>query len=385
MTIYPDMRMLGGGQPAAIPEVQALWRDRMREMLDDGTALDRALLNYDPPGGNPHFKEAFAQFLHRECAWPVTAENIAVISGSQTAMFFLFNYLADGGKKILFPLLPDYIGYANQNLRPGMFHGVPGVIEETGPHEFKYRVDFDRLKIDDSTAAMALSCPTNPTGNVITADEFDRLKQLAHSHGIPLILDCAYGYPFPNVVYTGFEPKWEPGLIFSISLSKIGLPGLRTSIVVADPRIVTALRNINAIVSLANGNLGQSILLPLLQDDRLMRVGREVVRPFYRQRSDFAVSVLAQSLGESIPWALHRRDGAFFLWLWLKNLRIPAKELYQRLKQRKVLVIPGHYFSFGVEEPWQQPAQCLRITFSQPEAIVQEGLEILAEEARATG
>jgi valine--pyruvate aminotransferase len=384
MTIHPDMRMLGGGQPAAIPEVQSLWRQRVAEMLQDGTALDRALLNYDPPGGNPHFKEAAAEFFQRECGWPVHVENIAIISGSQTAMFFLFNYLADGGRKILFPLLPDYIGYANQDLRPGMLHGVPGIIEETGPHEFKYRVDFDRVKLDHSIGAMALSCPTNPTGNVITQDEFDRLKQMAQQAGVPFILDCAYGYPFPNVVYTGFEPQWEPGLIFSISLSKIGLPGVRTSIVVADPHIVTALRNINAIVSLANGNLGQAILLPLLKDDRLMKISREVVRPFYKQRSDLAVSIIQQTLNQGGgDWALHRQDGAFFLWLWLKELRISAAELYERLKARKVLVIPGHYFSFGLEEPWQHASQCLRITFSQPEHIVREGLEILAEEVRA--
>ncbi len=33
MHSHPDMRMLGGGQPAAIPEVQALWRQRMRALV----------------------------------------------------------------------------------------------------------------------------------------------------------------------------------------------------------------------------------------------------------------------------------------------------------------------------------------------------------------
>jgi valine--pyruvate aminotransferase len=91
--------------------------------------------------------------------------------------------------------------------------------------------------------------------------------------------------------------------------------------------------------------------------------------------------VLTAALGNRTSWALHSRDGAFFLWLWLKDLRIPAKELYERLKQRKVLIIPGHYFAFGLDTLWQQPSQCVRITFSQRLEIVQEGLEILAEEA----
>ncbi len=66
LTTHPDMRMLGGGQPAAIPQVQQLWRQRLSEMLEDGS-IDRTLLNYDAPGGNPLFREAMATFLHREC------------------------------------------------------------------------------------------------------------------------------------------------------------------------------------------------------------------------------------------------------------------------------------------------------------------------------
>ncbi|MCA1964995.1 MAG: valine--pyruvate transaminase, partial [Prosthecobacter sp.] len=385
-TLYPDMRMLGGGQPAAIPEVQALWRQRMAEMLADGAALDRTLLNYDPPGGNPAFREAMAGFLRRECGWEVTRENIAVVPSSQTGFFLLFNLLAgtsgSGRRRILFPLMPEYIGYANQALCEGQFTSVPARITERGEHEIKYHIDFDRLRVTSETAALCVSCPTNPTGNVLTPEEFTRLEELARQHHIPLMIDNAYGHPFPGVLHGSWRPHWQPGMVFSISLSKVGLPGVRTAVIVADPALVKALSNMNAILSLANGNLGQALLTPLLADDRLLRLGREVIRPFYAQRSDFAKSVLTQALGEHLPWALHVQEGAFFLWLWLKNLPIPAAQLYQRLKARKVLVIPGHYFSYGLDEHWQHPHECLRLTYSQPQPIVQEGLEILADEVR---
>lgn len=386
MTLYPDMRMLGGGQPAAIPEVQQLWRERLTALLDDGGQADRMLLNYDPPGGNPMFREAFAAFLKRECGWEVTQENICVLPSSQNAFFLLFNLLAgetpSGKRRIMFPLVPEYIGYANQGLSEGMLAACQPIIEERGAHEFKYRVDFDRLKITPDIAAMCVSCPTNPTGNVLTEDEFTRLRELALQHEIPFILDNAYGHPFPGVLYTGFQPKWQPGMIFSISMSKVGLPGVRNSMIVASPEIVKALSNMNAIVSLATGNVGQALLLPLLSDDRLLKLGREVIRPFYKQRSDLAVAALSDSFGQDVPWSLHAREGAFFLWLRIKGLRVPASELYQRLKKRRVLVIPGHYFSFGLDEPWKHPSECLRLTFSQPEHIVREGLEILADEVK---
>lgn len=386
LSLHPDMRMLGGGQPAAIPEVQAIWRQRMGELLADGAALDKMLLNYDPPGGNPLFREAMAGFLKRECGWDVTRENIAVLPSSQSSCFLLFNLLAgdsaSGKRRILFPLLPEYIGYANQALTADQFTAVLPHIEERGEHEIKYRVDFERLKVTPDIAAIALSCPTNPTGNVITQEEFTRLRDLARQHDIPLIIDNAYGHPFPGVIHNDFRPVWEPGLIFSISLSKLGLPGVRTAIVVADPAIVKALANMNAIVSLSNGNVGQALLLPSLSDSRLLSLGRDVIRPFYKQRSDFAKGALSNALGDDVPWALHAQEGAFFLWLWLKNLPIPAAELYRRLKARKVLVIPGHYFSYGLNGEWKHASECLRLTYSQPQSIVQEGLEILADEVR---
>lgn len=386
LALNPRMRMLGGGQPAEIPEVQELWRGRLREMLDDGRELDRALLNYDPPGGSPLFREAMAAFLLRECGWEVKMENIAVMPGGQTAFFLLFNLLAGdspGGKRrMLFPLMPEYIGYADQGLCADMLTGCKPAIETRGAHEFKYRVDFDRLRVTPDVAAICVSCPANPSGNVLGSSEFERLAQLARDHGIPLLLDNAYGHPFPGVIHTDFRPAWQPGMVFSISLSKVGLPGLRTSVVVADAPLVKALRNMNAIVSLANGNLGQAMILPLLRDDRLTRLGREVIRPFYQRRSDFARQVLADALGESVPWALHSPEGAFFLWLWLKDSPVSSAELYSRLKVRDVLVVPGHYFAFGMDAEWGHPRECLRITCSQPENVVREGLEILAEEAR---
>jgi valine--pyruvate aminotransferase len=384
LTTHPDMRMLGGGQPAAIPAVQAIWRERMQAIVNDPATLDKTLLNYDPPGGNPQFRENFAAFLRRECQWDVQSENIGILPSSQTAFFLLFNLLAgqtgDRKKRILFPLMPEYIGYASQGLCSGMFSGNPATIELLRDHEFKYHVDFDRLHITRDVAALGVSCPTNPTGNVLTQQEFHRLRDLARQHHIPLIVDNAYGHPFPGVIHTSFQPSWEPGMIFSISLSKLGLPGTRTSIIVADPSIIRALSNMNASTALSNGNLGQAIINPLLADDTLIRVSRDIILPFYQQRSNFATQILHQCLGDKIEWSMHSREGAFFLWLWFRKLKITSAELYQRLKNRNVLVIPGHYFFFGLDEPWEHSQQCIRLTFSQPEAILREAIEIIADE-----
>lgn len=133
----PDLKMLGGGQPASIPEVNAVWRRRIEELMAEPGGLSRSLTIYDPPGGNPAFLAAVAQLFRGTFGWDLGPENVGVTSGGQTAFYFLFNLLAgempDGShRKILLPLVPEYIGYANQGIRNDMFRAVPPIIEKPG-------------------------------------------------------------------------------------------------------------------------------------------------------------------------------------------------------------------------------------------------------------
>jgi valine--pyruvate aminotransferase len=384
----PDLKMLGGGQPARIPEINAVWQQRLAELMAEPGGLDRTLTSYDPPRGNPRFLEAVAGLFRRTFGWDIGPDNVAVTSGGQTAFYFLLNLLAgpmpDGSRrKILLPLVPEYIGYANQGVAGELFRAVTPLIETTGPHEFKYRVDFDRLVVTPDIAAICASRPTNPTGNVLTDEEIARLSGLAKAHGIPLLLDNAYGAPFPGIIFTDATPYWADHVVLTLSLSKIGLPGTRTGIVLGPPALIRALGSLSAIVGLANPNIGQQIVLPLLESGEILRLSREVVRPFYAEKCRLARQAALEEFGDDFAWFMHRSEGALFLWLWFPGLPITAGQLYQRLKQRGVLVVAGHYFFFGDEAPdWPHRHECLRVSYAMDEATVRHGLRIIGEEAR---
>ena len=200
MSVNRDMLMLGGGNPGRIPEIETLFRRRMQAILDDGDEFERLIGNYDPPQGNPRFIAALAALLRREYGWDIGAENIAVTNGSQSASFMLFNMFAgpspDGrNRRILLPLTPEYIGYADQGLVGDFFVANRPSIERLEERLFKYHVDFDSLTVDGDVGAICVSRPTNPTGNVLTDDEVRKLMRLARGCDIPLILDGAYGTP----------------------------------------------------------------------------------------------------------------------------------------------------------------------------------------------
>ena len=81
------------------------------------------------------------------------------------------------------------------------------------------------------------------------------------------------------------------------------------------------------------------------------------------------------------PYALHESEGALFLWLWLDGAKKTSRELYEILKKRGVLVVPGDYFFFGLPDgDWRHRWECLRISFAMSDADVRAGLKIIGEE-----
>lgn len=381
----PDLKMLGGGQPAQIPEINEIWRSRLEEISASLSETRLLLTTYDPPQGNPAFIDAIASLLRTTFGWDISRDNIALTSGGQTAFFYLFNLLAgempDGShRKILFPLVPEYIGYASQGLDPAMFRSFLPEIEHTGPHEFKYHIDFERLEVAGEIAAICVSRPTNPTGNVLTDTEIRHLSSIAKARGIPLIIDNAYGAPFPGIIFTDAQPFFGDNVILTLSLSKLGLPGTRNGIVVAPPEIARAISSMTAITGLANPSMGQRIALPLIESGEILKISAEVIRPYYLRKSLTARAIALEIFGERFPWHMHRSEGALFLWFWFPGLPIPSGDLYQLLKDRQVLVIPGHHFFFGSISPdWSHARECLRVSFAMGESTVRNGLEIIAE------
>lgn len=381
-----NILMLGGGNPAHIPAVQEHFRKSMHDLLERGREFEQAIGDYDPPQGNTRFIEAVAALLQNELGWDIGPRNIALTSGSQSAFFILFNMFAgafeDGTKKrILLPLAPEYIGYCDVGLADDLFVARKPEISHTADHTFKYYVNFDELSITDEIGAICVSRPTNPTGNVLTDAEIDKLSALARARDIPLIIDNAYGPPFPNIIFTEAKPVWNDNTIVCMSLSKLGLPATRTGMVIAREEIIGMISQVNAVMSLAPGGMGAAIASELVRSGEILRLSRDVIKPFYQTKATAAVEQLLKELN-GVDFHIHEPEGAFFLWLWLRGLPIRDHELYERLKKRGVLVVPGHYFFPGLTEPWQHKYECIRINYSQDPDIVARGLTLIADEVK---
>ncbi len=381
-----DMLMLGGGNPAHIPEVQKYLRDSMEKLLGSGAEFERAIGSYDPPGGNKEFIEVISELLRSELGWDIQPKNIALTNGSQTAFFILFNIFAgafEGGtvKKILFPLAPEYIGYCDVGLVDDLFVANKPRIEHIDDHIFKYHIDFDRLNITEEIGAVCVSRPTNPTGNVLTDSEIEKLSEIARANDVPLIIDNAYGSPFPEIVFTQAKAVWNEQTIFCMSLSKLGLPAVRTGIVIASEEIVSLVSKVNAVMSLAPGSMGAVIVTELVRSGQIINLSHNIIRPFYQKKANAALEQVFREL-DGVNFHVHKPEGAFFLWLWFPDLPITSRELYLRLKERGVLIVPGHYFFPGLTEDWRHKNECIRVNYSQDAETVTSGIKIIAQEVK---
>jgi len=107
----PDMIFMGGGNPGRLPEVEAIFQQRLEQIMSDPGQRHSLFGIYQSPQGDKEFREQVAAFLNKQFGWHLSGRNIAVSNGSQSAFFVLYNMFAgpmpDGGhRSVHLPLAP---------------------------------------------------------------------------------------------------------------------------------------------------------------------------------------------------------------------------------------------------------------------------------------
>jgi len=291
----------------------------------------------------------------------------------------LGGYTTEGTlKEIVLPLSPDYTGYGGVSLVPEALRAYRPAIEiGAEAHRFKYRPDFEQLEINQSTGLVLFSRPCNPTGNVLSDDEVRRIAELAAPHDVPVLVDAAYGPPFPALNFTDMTPMFGPNIVHCISLSKAGLPGERIGIALGDAKVIQVLQSFQTNLCIHSSRYGQAIAARAIASGALADISETVIRPHYGNKFTVLEETLAAAMPE-VPWFLHRGEGSIFAWLWFQDLPTSDWDLYQALKSHGVIVVPGSPFFPGLKEDWEHTHQCIRISLTASNDEIVTGLKHLA-------
>ncbi|QQE65174.1 valine--pyruvate transaminase [Leptolyngbya sp. BL0902] len=387
-----DFINLSAGNPVILPEVEQLWRDCTQDLLNS-PEYGEVVCRYGTSQGYGPLVEAICNDFNQRYGLSLTHRHILITPGSQALYFLAANAL--GGytrsghmKDIVLPLSPDYTGYGGISLVPEAVKAYRPALEvDEAGHRFKYRPDFSQLEITADTGFVLFSRPCNPTGNVISDDEVRQIANLAAAHQVPVLIDSAYAPPFPALNFTEMTPLFGENILHCMSLSKAGLPGERVGVAIGDPALIEVLECFQTNFCIHSSRYGQAIAARAIASGALAEISERVIRPYYQDKFAVLEAALDRAMPQSVPWYLHRGEGAIFAWIWFDHLPITDQALYQRLKQEGVIVVPGNPFFPGLREDWPHTRQCLRIslTASAPElATAAERLARVVDDLYAT-
>ena len=381
---------LSAGNPVILPEVEQLWRDATQSLLqsDDYGAV---VCRYGTSQGYEPLVQAVQLEFQRQYGIQLSDRQILITPGSQ-ALYFLaanaFGGKAEQGqlKKIVLPLSPDYTGYGGVSLTPEAVVSYRPELEIDRPHHrFKYRPDFQQLQINDTTGCVIFSRPCNPTGNMLSDTEAQQIAQMADPFQVPVLIDSAYGAPFPGLHYQKMTPLLcheYPNVVHCMSLSKAGLPGERVGIAIGDEAIIQTLEAFQTNLCIHSSRYGQAIAAHAIASGQLSQVAETVIRPYYFARLQTLEAALQDSMPDDVPWYLHRVEGSIFGWVWFQDCPVTDWEIYQQLKDAGVIVVPGRPFFPGLQDPWEHTEQCLRISLTGSDADIRAGVQALGEITR---
>ncbi|MBD2429329.1 valine--pyruvate transaminase [Phormidium sp. FACHB-1136] len=375
---------LSAGNPVILPEVEQLWRDCTQDLLNS-PEYGEVVCRYGTSQGYGPLVEAICNDFNQRYGLSLTHRHVLITPGSQALYFLAANAL--GGytrsgqmKEIVLPLSPDYTGYGGISLVPEAVKAYRPTLEvDEAGHRFKYRPDFSQVQVTADTGFVLFSRPCNPTGNVISDDEVRQIADLAAVHQVPVLIDSAYAPPFPALNFTEMTPIFGDNILHCMSLSKAGLPGERVGVAIGDPALIEVLECFQTNFCIHSSRYGQAIAARAIASGALADISERVIRPYYQDKFAVLEAALEAAMPRSVPWYLHRGEGAIFAWIWFDHLPITDQNLYQRLKQEGVIVVPGNPFFPGLREDWPHTRQCLRISLTASATELTTATERLAQ------
>ncbi len=374
---------LSAGNPVILPEIEQMWRDYTQELLDSKD-YGEVVCRYGSSQGYQPLIEAIVTDFNRRYSLNLTPRNVLITPGSQSLYFYAMNAFGGqtaGGrtKQVVLPLSPDYTGYGGMAIAAESVVAYKPTLDiDAGNHSFKYRPDFSQLQIGEDTGCVLFSRPCNPTGNVLTDEEVQKIVALAANYDAPVLIDSAYAPPFPSLNFTEMTPIFGDNIVHCMSLSKAGLPGERIGIALGSEKFVGALESFQTNMCLHSSRYGQAIAAKAITSGRLADLATTVIRPYYQQKFAVLASGLAKFMPQELPWFLHRGEGAIFAWMWFQDLPITDWDLYQALKQVGIIVVPGNSFFPGLRADWAHKQQCIRISLTASDADISTAMERLA-------
>lgn len=151
-------------------------------------AIENDRTHYTPSAGLQECREAIARYIKREKGAEVNPERIVVTPGAKPIIFFGIMAGVNPGEEVIYPN-PGYPIYESMIHYAGA-EAVPLPLLES--KDFSFDVDDLKGLVNDRTAMVILNSPSNPTGGVLSREDFREVASLAVKHDFWVLSDEIY-------------------------------------------------------------------------------------------------------------------------------------------------------------------------------------------------
>ncbi len=326
-------------------------------------ALEEGHTHYTHSLGMYELREAICRYYLETYRVTVDPNQIIVTSGSSPAIFLVFSALLETNDEVIvsdphYACYPNFIKFVQG--RPAMVT----VYEEDG---FQFRPESIREKMNAKTRAIFINSPSNPTGNLLSADRMQAIAALVAGPEAPFIVSDEI---YHGLVYEGKEHsilEYTDRAFVLNGFSKLfAMTGLRLGYVIAPQPFVRPMQKLQQNFFISANSMVQRAGIAALRE------ARDDVRRMkdtYNKRRKFMI-VRLKELGFGITV---EPTGAFYVFANAKHLSNDSYRLaFDILEKAQVGVAPGIDFGPNGEG-------YLRFSYANSLENIKEGMERLSD------
>ena len=331
-------------------------------------SLRRGRTRYGPTAGEPPLRETIARHHARTTAQTVSAENVVVFAGAQSALFACVLCIADPGDEIAV-YEPRYVTYDGVFDTPG---AVRIDVPLAAPQGFRFDPDALGRAVTPRTRAVVLNTPHNPTGVVAAREELEAIAAIAKRHDLWVLSDEVYAsltYDAEHVAIASLPGMAERTVTIN-SLSKShAMQGWRVGWAVGPEPLARHLTHLIVSMVFGTPSFTQDAALYALTHE-LAEV--EEMERAYRARRDLVCTRLNACPGLSCQWP----QGGMYAMVDVRGTGLSDEDFaWGLLDAEGVSVLPTA--TFGASAVGH-----VRVSLTAPEAVLEQACNRIERFAR---
>ncbi len=293
--------------------------------------------HYTANKGLPELRKEVSLYLKKQYDLDYSAEKnmIITVGGSEAIDLSLRAVLEKGDEVIL--LQPCYVAYEPAVLLAG---GIPKFIELKSENEFKLTKEQLQAAITDKTKAIVLNFPSNPTGGVMTHEDYEPLIPIIKDHNLIVISDEIYAelcYDGKHCSPANFDEIKDLVILISGFSKAFAMTGWRLGYLCANETFIAHINKIHQYVIMSAPTAAQYGAIEGLRNGQ--KYVDEMVEQ-YKLRRNYIVSGFNR-----IGLKTHMPNGAFYIFPDIRKTGLTSVEFCERLlEEQNVACVPGSAF-----------------------------------------